>query len=149
MAPYPDISGEPPGVELKSEESNFQLITDDPEPNFCELAAAALDNAGINPTKKIQAARDRVAAVAAESAGPRLVEADEDKIRYEITFDLPDDGLGQNAVPPDTPASPTSLFSSGMSDNVTTPSGRRDPPRSRRSVIGGINNHSMTLPMKQ
>ncbi len=62
MAPYLDISAKPPGVELESEESDFQLITDDLEPDFCELAAAALDNAGINPTKRIQAARDRVAA---------------------------------------------------------------------------------------
>ena len=48
--PNLDISAEPPGVELESEESDFQLITDDPEPNFCELAAAALDNAGITPS---------------------------------------------------------------------------------------------------
>ncbi len=39
---YSDSSAEPPGVELESEESDFQLITDGPEPNFCELAAAAL-----------------------------------------------------------------------------------------------------------
>ena len=39
---YSDISAEPPGVELELEESDFQLITDDPEPNFCEFAAAAL-----------------------------------------------------------------------------------------------------------
>jgi len=116
--PYPDISAEPPGVELESEESNFQ------------------HNAGINPTERIQAARDRVAAIAAETAGPRLVEADEDEIVYEITFDLPDAGLGQYAVPPDAPASPMPSFSLGMSDDVTTTSGRRDPPRSHRSVIG-------------
>jgi hypothetical protein len=137
MAPYPDISAEPPGVELESEESDFQLITDDPEPNFRELAAAALDNAGINPTKRIHAARDRVAAaaVAAETAGPRLVEADEDKIAYEITYDLPDAGLGHNTIPPNAPAFPMTSFSSGMSDDNTTTSGRRHPPRSCRSVI--------------
>ena len=28
-APYPDISAEPPGVELESEVFDFQLITDD------------------------------------------------------------------------------------------------------------------------
>jgi hypothetical protein len=137
MAPYPDISAEPPGVELELEESDFQLITDDPEPNFCELAAAALDNAGINTTKRIHAARDCVAAAAAaaKTAGPRLVEAEEDKIVYEITFDLPDAGLGHNTVPPDAPASPMMLFSSGMSDEDTTTSRRRHPPRSCRSVI--------------
>jgi hypothetical protein len=123
-------------VELESEESDFQLITDNPEPNFPELAAAALDNAGINPTERLQAVRDCVAAVAAKSAGPRLVEADEDKIVYEITFNLPDAGFGQNAVPPNARASSLPLFFSGISDNLTTPSGRRDPPRSCRSVIG-------------
>jgi hypothetical protein len=124
MAPYPDVSAEPPKVELESEESNFQLITDDPEPDFCELAAAALDNAGINPTERIQAARDRVAAVPAKSARPRLVKVNEVEIVYEITFDLPDARLGQNTVPPDAPASQTPSFSSGMSDNITPTSGR-------------------------
>ena len=125
MAPYPDLSGEPPGVELKSEESNFQLITDDPEPNFCELASVALDNAGMNPTERIQAARDRVAAFAAKTAGPRLVEAGEDEIVYEITFNLPDAGLGQNVVPLNAPGSPTPLFSLGMFDDITTTSRRQ------------------------
>jgi hypothetical protein len=135
-APYPDISAEPPGVELESEESDFQLITDDPEPDFRELAAAALDNAGINPTKRIQAARDRfAAAAAAKTAGPRLVEAKEDEIVYEITLNLLDAGLIQNAVPLVAPASPMTSFSSRMSNDNTTLSGRLHPPRSRRSVI--------------
>jgi hypothetical protein len=135
-APYPDISAEPQGVELESEESNFQPITDNPEPGFSELVAAALDNVGINPTKRIQAVRDCVTAAAAETAGPRLVEADEDEIVYEITFDLPDASLGQNAVPPNAAASPTPLFSLGISGNETTTTGRRHPPRSCRSVVG-------------
>ena len=123
-------------MELELDKYDFQLITDNPEPDFCELVAVALDNAGINPTERIQAAWDPVAAVTAKTAGPRLVEVDEDKIMYEITFNLPDARLGQNAIPPDTRASPMPLFSSGMSDDVTTPSGRQDPPQSCRSVIG-------------
>ena len=134
-APYLDISAEPPGVELESEKSNFQLITDDLEPNFCELVVATLDNAGINPTKQIQATRDRVA-TATKIAGPRLVEANEDKIVYKITFDLPDASLGQNAVPPDAPASPTTSFSLGMSNNDATTARRQHPLQSYRSVIG-------------
>ena len=137
-APYPDISAEPPGVELELEESDFQLITDDPEPHFCELAAAAFDNAGINPIGRIHAARGHVAAAAAaaaETAGPRLVEAEEDEIVYEITLDLPDAGLIQNAIPLVAPVSPMMSFSSGMSDNDTTTSRRRHPPQSCRSVI--------------
>ncbi len=36
-----------------------------------------------------------------------MVEADEDKIVYKITFDLPDAGLaGGNVVPDDTPPPP-------------------------------------------
>jgi hypothetical protein len=125
-APYPDISAEPPGVELELDKYDFQLITDNPEPDFCELVAVALDNAGINPTERIQAAWDPVAAVTAKTAGPRLVEVDEDKIMYEITFDLPDAGLGQNAVPPDAPASPAPSFSLDMSDDITTTSRRQN-----------------------
>jgi hypothetical protein len=48
-AAYPDISAEPPGVELKSEETDYVAVTDEPEPDFEQLAATALDNAGINP----------------------------------------------------------------------------------------------------
>ena len=47
-APFPDISAELPGVPLEDEEYDFQVVTDEPEPDFEELAAAALDNAGID-----------------------------------------------------------------------------------------------------
>ncbi len=46
--PYPDLLAELPGVLLEDDDINLQVVTDDPEPNFAELAAAALDNAGIN-----------------------------------------------------------------------------------------------------
>jgi hypothetical protein len=42
--------------------------------------AAALDNVEIIPIKRIQVARDCVAAAAVATSGPRLVEAKEDKI---------------------------------------------------------------------
>jgi hypothetical protein len=35
-------------VPLEDEEYDFQVVTDEPEPDFEELAAAALDNAGID-----------------------------------------------------------------------------------------------------
>ena len=54
-APYPDISAELPGVELDAEEREFQTILDDPEPDFRDMAAAALHNAGIDGDKTIQA----------------------------------------------------------------------------------------------
>jgi hypothetical protein len=43
--PYPDLSMEPPGVELEREEAEFTAITKEDEPDFWALAAAALDNA--------------------------------------------------------------------------------------------------------
>ena len=97
-AAYPDISAEPPGVELESEEADFSAVTDDPEPDFEQLAAAALDNAGINPQDRLHAAQAaHTAAEAAQAAAaaafehwrPALVEANQDKIMYEIVFDLP------------------------------------------------------------
>jgi hypothetical protein len=57
MATYPDVSAEMPGVELKEEEHNFQVISDDPEPDFAALAAVALNNAGIDPQDRLRAAQ--------------------------------------------------------------------------------------------
>jgi hypothetical protein len=37
-AVYPDVSAELPGVELESEECDFQTIMDEPEPKFRDLA---------------------------------------------------------------------------------------------------------------
>jgi hypothetical protein len=48
-AAYPDISAELPGVELESKEVNYAAVTDEPVPNFEQLAATALNNSGINP----------------------------------------------------------------------------------------------------
>ena len=41
---------------LEDENVDLQVVTDEPEPDFAELAAAALDNAGINADERIQAA---------------------------------------------------------------------------------------------
>jgi hypothetical protein len=41
-AAYPDISAELPGVELKSKEVNYAAVTDNPVPDFKQLAATAL-----------------------------------------------------------------------------------------------------------
>ena len=50
---YPDISAELPGVELEAEEHEYQTITDEPEPDFRDLAGAALHNAGIDTNAMI------------------------------------------------------------------------------------------------
>jgi hypothetical protein len=47
-APFPDISTELPGVPLEEDKYDFQVVTDEPEPDFEELASAALTNAGID-----------------------------------------------------------------------------------------------------
>jgi hypothetical protein len=52
-AVYPDISAELPGVELEAEEREYQTITDEPEPDFWDLARAALHNAGIDTNAMI------------------------------------------------------------------------------------------------
>jgi hypothetical protein len=74
-AAYPDISAEFPGVELESKEVNYAAVTDEPVPNFEQLAATALDNAGIDPQDRLRAAR-----AAAGRTGPTLVEANDDEI---------------------------------------------------------------------
>ncbi len=43
-----DVSIELPGVELEAEERDFTSVSDEPEADFRELAAAALHNAGID-----------------------------------------------------------------------------------------------------
>jgi hypothetical protein len=97
---FPDISAEIPGVPLEEEEGKYQVVTDEPKPRFEELTAAALDNVGINAEACVRnawAAIDAAKATAAAAAtcpdAPPLVEAFEDKIMYNITFDLPDAGL--------------------------------------------------------
>ena len=47
-AVYPDISAELPGVLLEEHEQDFQTLTDEPEPDFRDLAGDALYNAGID-----------------------------------------------------------------------------------------------------
>jgi len=95
-APYPDISAELPGVELDEEEREFQTILDEPEPDFRDMAAAALHNAGTDGDTTIRAGRARaLAAARAIQRGAAVVEADEDELVYEITFDVPDEGLLQ------------------------------------------------------
>jgi hypothetical protein len=119
---------------LEEEEWDFQVVTDKPEPDFEDLAAAVLNNAGIDTADQLCAARVAAEAVAAaqirpQQDGPRLIEADPDKIVYEIIVELPDTGLLPRLVPnvPNEPIAPPP-------DNDTSP--RRNPTRSLRSVIG-------------
>jgi hypothetical protein len=84
-------------VSLEEEVVDYQAITDKDEPNFRVLAARALDNANIDPAAHLRAAR----AVEAQpvAPGPASIDADEDEIIYELTFDLPDAGLASPIAP--------------------------------------------------
>ncbi len=87
-------------MELEHEEAKFTAITEEDEPDFWALAAATLNNTGINLDVRIRAANNYIKNNA-EKQGPAFIEADQDEIVYEITFDLPDAGLapGQNTIP--------------------------------------------------
>ena len=96
---------------MEEEEYDFQVVTDKPEPDVGDLAAAALDNAGIDTSKRLHAAR--VAADAAAAApirdqqdGPRLIAAEPNEMVYEIIVDLPDAGLLPGLVPNNEPIAP-------------------------------------------
>ena len=91
-APYPDISVELPGVALEIEERDFTRVMDKPEDDFCDLAGAALHNAGIDADQRIRAALN----ANNKHQAPAIIEANEDEIVSEVTFDtlsLPDAGL--------------------------------------------------------
>ena len=55
------------------------------------MATAALHNAGIDGDKTIRAGQARALAAAhAVQQGAAVIEADENKLVYKITFDIPD-----------------------------------------------------------
>ena len=121
-------------MELESEERDFQTIMDEPEPDFRDLAGAALHNAGIDANEMIWNAQG----THVQAPGPALIEADGDEIVYEITFDLPDAGLTG------TVAENMSVMGDSRRDDVSAvvmsadneADGRRYPTRTRRSAVG-------------
>jgi hypothetical protein len=133
-AVYPDISAELPGVLLEEQEQDFQPLTDDPEPDFRDLAGDALYNAGIDTDEAFRRAQ-----LGDTPPGPAMVEANEDELVYELTFDLPDAGLGP------TQGNQTMILGEDRNDNTPitiaqdtdSPSdGRRSPTRAHRSAAG-------------
>jgi len=106
--PFPDISAQRPGVPLECDEDNeaFEVVTNEPEPDFVDLAAAALNNAKIDTGDRLRAARVAADATAQnanriiETEGPRMIEPGApNEIVYDIIFDLPDAGLIPGAPP--------------------------------------------------
>ncbi len=81
-AAYPDISTKLPGVELKSKEDDYTAITEGPAADFYNLAAAVLDNAGIDTVAWLRTARDLADPASAIPWNPTaaLVESEEDRM---------------------------------------------------------------------
>ena len=52
VAPFPDVSADLPGVTVEDEDVHEEVVSDESEPDFAELAAAALENAGINANQR-------------------------------------------------------------------------------------------------
>ena len=123
---------------LQEDIGNIQVVTDKPEPDFAELTPAALDNAGINPDERLQATRQ----VRKPSPGPTVVDANKDKIVYEITFDLSDAGLAganvvrANVLPPENLIDPIHNLATervNLLTNMAT-ADRQYPTQLRRNV---------------
>jgi hypothetical protein len=101
-------------LDLESEEADFAVISDEPKPDFCDLAALALENAGISPDNRLCAARKHAANTNMNPyQSPALVGANDNKIEDKTIFNLLDARLGVNAVHPDTPP----LLPSGSYDD--------------------------------
>ena len=84
-------------MSLEEEVVYHWAVTDKNESNFRVLAARALDNANINPAAHLRAAR--VAEAQPVTPGPAQIDANEDKIIYMLTFNLPDVGLAPPIAP--------------------------------------------------
>ncbi len=125
-------------------------MTDEPTPDYADLAATALENAGINPDERLHQARDIPGDVAPEGGEqPALVEAEEDKVMYKITFDLPNAGLGLNAILadevgagkapieiPDVPMNNATTVAHIPDVIPAASTGRRYPTQPCRSAVG-------------
>jgi hypothetical protein len=78
-AAYPDVLAELPRLELEYEDEDFQVVANEPVPDFSELAAMALDNTGIDHNERLHLANDRIANRQV-AVPPAIVEADADKV---------------------------------------------------------------------
>jgi hypothetical protein len=114
-AACPDISVELPVVELMSKDDDYTVITEEQAVNFQDLAAVALDNAGMDTVAWLRAARNlaNTAAMAPKHSTAALIEANKDRIVYKITFNLPNAGLGTHIEPPIPPANATEVDKTG------------------------------------
>ena len=101
------------------------MVTDKPEPAFEDLAATALANADIDtPLRAARAAAEAAAAAQTQASNSPHLEADPDKIVYEITVELRDAGLLPGLIPHelDKPTKPVVLHAK---EDTTTDTSRR------------------------
>ncbi len=86
---------------LEDKEDSTPVVIEEEEPDFQDLAAQALENARIDTEECIWAANNLPPAALLQD-GPALVEDNNDKIVYELTFNLLDAGLGviESNIPP-------------------------------------------------
>ena len=102
------------------------------------MATAALHNAGIDGDKTIQVGRARALAAAhAVQQGAAVIEADENELVYEITFDIPDEGVLQ--LPLGEDRDDTSIPTIALDNNETyneIQDVQRYPTQARRSAVG-------------
>ncbi len=89
-------------MELKAKERDFTPVSDEPEADLRELAAAALRNAGIDTEEQLRAAREAASDAPVDVHQPTVVKANKDKIVYEITFDLPNAGDSRRKASPNS-----------------------------------------------
>jgi hypothetical protein len=130
---YPNVTAELPGVPLEDDSKDNPAMVADKEPDFWGMAARALKNAGIDQDVRLCAAQDSPVAHVVPMEGPALINADEDKVMYELTFDLSDAGLQQSTIAlgdvavikPDVPPPPSDKAGEHCY-----------PLRSHRSVVG-------------
>ncbi len=134
------MSAELPGVKLELEEMDeAPSIMEDPTPSFKNLAAHVLDNAGIYREEMLRTAHNRVEHEHIPDLGPATINANDDKIVYEIIFNLPDASLhGDNSVPTDdvVEAAPNALPVVAAPPDPMEIKLRHYPIQLRRSALG-------------
>jgi hypothetical protein len=130
---YLNVTVELPGVSLEDDFKDGPAVVPDNEHDFWAMATRALENTGIDQDVHLQAAQNAPVGHVVPAEGPALINANKDKVIYELTFDLPNAGLQQPAIAlgeaaviePDVPPPPGDKAGK-----------RRYQLRSCRSVIG-------------
>ncbi len=140
-------------MELTSKGDNYGTVIEEPVADFHDLAAAGLDNAGIDTVAWLCTARRDLAdatAAAPHNSMVIVVEANKDKIVYKITFDLPDAGLEPEITPnniqPIPPADTNKI--DAMEDKprqLIAHCTRSQAPRMRFLQLGEVQMHRSVL----